>query len=184
MKTLVIHPDDKSTDFLKPIYEGITDKTVIIGGLDVKEVNELIKTHDRVIMLGHGCPDGLFSIGKFTNAFGLVISHETVPLLKEKTDNIYVWCNANEFVERHGLKGYYSGMFISESGEAYFCRIPYEFCKKEFVEISNDSFAQTLGKYVNESSARIGELVSEEYKILAETNPIAKYNLDRLKVAL
>ena len=66
MKTLVIHPDDRSTDFLKPIYSDITDATVLNGrGIDKKEVYELIKEHERIIMLGHGSPGGLFGVGQF-----------------------------------------------------------------------------------------------------------------------
>jgi PAS domain S-box-containing protein len=37
-KVLVIHPDDRSTDFLKPIYAGITNATVITGGYSKAEV--------------------------------------------------------------------------------------------------------------------------------------------------
>jgi hypothetical protein len=43
MKTLIIHPDDRSTDFLKPIYENVTDATVVTGGLTKSEVNQLIR---------------------------------------------------------------------------------------------------------------------------------------------
>ena len=54
MKTLVIHPHDQSTHFLKPIYEDIPNKTVITGGWGIVEVRTLISMHDRIIMMGHG----------------------------------------------------------------------------------------------------------------------------------
>ena len=50
MKTLVIHPEDKTTNFLKPIYTDITDATILTVGLSKDEVRELIKEHDRIIM--------------------------------------------------------------------------------------------------------------------------------------
>lgn len=53
MKTLVIHPEDSSTDFLCPIYQTIVDKTVLIKDLSKAEVAEQIKIHDRIIMLGY-----------------------------------------------------------------------------------------------------------------------------------
>ena len=61
MKTLVIHPEDKSTDFLSPIYAPITNKTVIKGGIYKSELQGLIESHDRIIMLGHGAPYGLLN---------------------------------------------------------------------------------------------------------------------------
>ena len=52
MKTLIIHPDDPSTDFLKPIYEHITNATIVTGGISKKEVNQLIEQHDCIYMMG------------------------------------------------------------------------------------------------------------------------------------
>jgi hypothetical protein len=184
MKTLVIHPKDESTDFLKPIYENIENKTVVTGGrrgeksrMTKNEVHELIKTHDRVIMLGHGCPYGLFSIGKFESDYGLIIDHDTVELLKEKTDNIYIWCNADEFVNRYELKGFYSGMFVSEVGESNYCGVP---SKQKVVDESNHGFSKILGENVNNSTDIVYRNVSLVYELLGETNKVAKYNSERL----
>jgi hypothetical protein len=33
MKTLIIHPTDPTTEFLKGIYNDLSDKTVITGGV-------------------------------------------------------------------------------------------------------------------------------------------------------
>lgn len=186
IKTLVIHPMDRSTDFLKPIYENVLNKTVITGGgMDVKEVNELIKSHDRVMMMGHGCPSGLFSVGQFRNSYGLVISHETVELLKEKTDNVYIWCNADMFVNDHELKGFYSGMFVSEVGEAWGCIRNMKGDRRtiqEEVTLSNNTFAEITGKYINNPSTVIHENVVREYGELAQTSVVAQYNNERLYV--
>lgn len=64
MKTLVIHPKDKTTDFLKPIYEG-RDWTVITGGCTKDDVAKAIDEHDHIIMMGHGTPQGLLAVGQF-----------------------------------------------------------------------------------------------------------------------
>ena len=77
MKTLIIHPDDRSTDFLRAIYAPLKNYTLITMGTR-KEVNELIKSHDRIIMCGHGTPYGLLSVGKFEGSF--IIDYNTVPL--------------------------------------------------------------------------------------------------------
>jgi len=66
MQTLVIHPKDASTDLLKPIYENLIC-SVITGNSTKTEVYELVSLLDRIIMLGHGSPSGLFVVGQFTD---------------------------------------------------------------------------------------------------------------------
>jgi hypothetical protein len=112
MKTLVIHPQDPSTAFLSTIYAG--------KGYDVLtsykgDLNELLPKYSRVIMLGHGWSPGLFSMGRFRGTF--IINDESVPGLKHK-NNVYIWCHASDFVGEYGLKGFATGMFCSEVGEA------------------------------------------------------------------
>ena len=178
MATLIIHPFDKSTSFLDIVYKGIEDKTVITGGVTVDELNELIESHDRVMMMGHGCPTGLFSVGMFPDARGLIINHDTVPLLKKKDNSVFIWCNADKFVEYHDLQGFYSGMFISEVGEAEYCRV--FGTDQEIVDESNYGFVNIIAKYINEDKNVIYESVKQEYGLIAESNPVAFYNNNRL----
>ena len=42
MKTLVIHPEDPTTAFLKHIYEGVHDKTVINDIISKETLEHLI----------------------------------------------------------------------------------------------------------------------------------------------
>ena len=178
MNTLIIHPDDRSTDFLKPIYGNITNPTLITGGVTREEIHELIKSHDRIIMMGHGSPWGLFSVGKFKVLDSYIISNEEVHLLLQKKNSIFIWCNADKFVNRHQLKGFYSGMFISEVGEASYCGLPGT--SQEIVNESNDSFADMLGKIIDKPLHETYRNIKQQYKILAESNPVAKYNHERL----
>lgn len=170
MKTLVIHPDDRSTDFLKLIYEGkdytiVTDHEVLQSR---KRVAELIKSHDRIMMMGHGYPGGLF----FT-----AINPEMVYLLREK-ECVCIWCNANMFVEKYGLKGFSTSMFCSEYSECFYVGV--KDVKDGMVEISNEVFASIMSKYVDEDVNVIHQNVTQEYGILGEVNPVAMYNNDRL----
>ena len=57
-KTLVIHPEDPTTDFLKNIYQGM-GFTEIRRNFNSIELKALISEHDRIIMLGHGFHLGL-----------------------------------------------------------------------------------------------------------------------------
>lgn len=178
MSTLVIHPHDESTHFLKPIYENIPDKTVITGGLSKVELNELIDSHDRVMMMGHGSPWGLFSVGKFTDAAPYIIDNTTVYLLLQKQNSVFIWCNADQFVNRHQLKGLYSGMFISEVGEAMYCGLPNT--PQSVVDESNDSFASMLGNVINKPIRDAYNEIKTKYSLLAESNAVALYNSNRL----
>lgn len=179
MKTLIVHPKDSSTSFLDIVYEPIVDKTVITGGMSKLELHELIESHDRVMMMGHGSPYGLFSVGQFYGVGGgYIIDRESVELLKEKDNSVFIWCNADQFVNRHELRGFYSGMFISEVGEAYYCGLPGT--SQDMVDESNYGFCNIIAKYINEPTEVIYENVVPEYGVIAENNSVALYNKLRL----
>jgi hypothetical protein len=173
-KTLIIHPKDKTTDFLKSIYNKLKNPTVITEGLNRKSIIKHIENHDRVIMLGHGSPLGLFSIGKFEGSY--VIDENIVPYLKNK-ENIFIWCHADQFVNKHNLKGLYSGMFISEVTESIYCGVPSE---KSMVDVSNNLFATIVGENINESLKKIYDHTKYKYGLIKEYNPVANYNWQRI----
>ena len=187
-KTLVIHPDDPSTDFLTPIYDNIFQATVVTGGVSKDELKQMITYHDRVIMLGHGSPHGLFSVGMFRDDPGVVypqrfnyayaIDSTMVEVLNQKDNNVYIWCNADQFVNRHKLKGFYSGMFISEVSEATYCGLPGT--EQDQVDQSNHYFAQLLGEAINDPLDQAYDYVLDNYGLLTEDNAVALYNYNRL----
>jgi hypothetical protein len=151
MKTLVIHPADRSTDFLKKIYEG-KDWTVIFDNTICRsreQITKLIKDHDRIIMMGHGHPGGLF----FT-----CIDSSMVYLLREK-ECVCIWCNADKFVEKYGLKGFYTGMFISEVGEASYYGIK---ATRDEIDYSNNLFASKLNECID--SENVWGSIIESYR--------------------
>ena len=178
MKTLIIHPKDRSTDFLRPIYSGIPDQTLITGGTTRSELHELIQSHDRIIMMGHGYPGGLFSVGQFP-APGVIIGYNEIEHLQGK-ENIFIWCNADQFVKRYKLKGFSTGMFISEVGEAEFCGLPGTL--QEEVNESNDTFAQFMSEGLNSGlGARdLKETIRDRYGVLSDINKVALYNNERI----
>lgn len=164
MKTLVIHPKDSSTDFLCDIY---SDKgwDVITSGLTKKLLKEQIKSHDRIIMLGHGTHDGLFGEGKF------VIDSTYVYLLRDK-DCVCIWCNADMFVEKYGLKGFYTGMIISEMEEAYMFGV--NITQKELLE-SNNLFS----KAIKESICNL-DMVEKSKEIYSGESSIIHFNKEHI----
>lgn len=164
MRTLVIHPDDPSTDCLFPIYEGKGFEVVTRSRFPL---DHILPNFDRIIMLGHGSPDGLFSVGQFPEMF--CISDRHAPLLRGK-QNIYIWCHASEFVERHGLQGFASGMFISEVSEAAWYRIK---TAQKVVDDSNHHFATLLGNNI-EQPKRVVDLYDTD-------NDVVRFNRARLR---
>jgi hypothetical protein len=178
MNTLVIHPKDKSTQFLDIVYKNIPNKTVITGGVTKEEVKKLIEEHDRVIMCGHGAPVGLFSVGQFPKSGGLIIDHTMIDILSKKDNSIFIWCNADQFVNHHQLKGFYSGMFISEVGEAYYCGLPGT--EQDVVDESNFGFCELLSECINEPQEVMYDTIKEKYGKIAEENAVALYNHNRL----
>ena len=165
-ETLVIHPDDPTTDFLSKIYEDkgydVIDDSFIGNG----SVAELIKNHNRIIALGHGCEAGLFG------GFEMMINSSLVPLLRDK-ELIFIWCNADQFMKEHRLQGFYSGMFISEVLEALIYNIKTD---QKTVKRSNQLFAETLGRYID--SDDILRKVKREYNV--DGDPVITFNRNRL----
>ena len=180
MKTLVIHPKDDSTFFLDIVYKNIEDLTLITGGVSKENLLEMIDEYDRIMMMGHGSPGGLFSVGQFKTNNGYIIDSSFVEALSKKDNSIFIWCNADRFVNEFDLKGFYTGMFISEVGEAYYCGLPGT--RQPEVDESNYSFVEIMGECINYDSKLIHEITKTRYGHLIDHNPVAKYNHERLYI--
>jgi hypothetical protein len=178
MRHLIIHPKDQTTDFLKEIYAHINYKTVIDGNVSKAELIKLIDIHDQVLMLGHGSPMGLFSKNQFTNTGSYIIDESVAGSLRKKTNNVFIWCFADQFVKRNGLNGFYSGMFISEVSEAF--SWGYYVSNRNLIDESNERFASIVSKHIHQPLDELYENVIQEYAIMAKANPIAQFNMERL----
>ena len=177
MKTLVIHPQDITTDFLRPIYTNIKRKTVLTKNVSRSKLLAAVRSHDMIIMLGHGSPSGLFNVSGIGKDI-MVVGESLVEELRGK-QLIAIWCNADKFIERHNLTALYSGMFISEIREAVYCGVQGD---QAMVDKSNSTFAALLGNMLVESPSdlkTVHSLVGESYEELGEVNAVAKYNSDR-----
>lgn len=164
MSTLVIHPKDITTDFLAEIY---SDKnwTVISANTSKKNLKEQIKAHHRIVMLGHGTKFGLIGYRK------LVIDSSWVYLLREK-QCVCIWCNADLFVAKYGLKGFYTGMIISEHEEALDYAV-----KTNADELlhSNLLFAQAVKKSIDTE-----DLVANVKHIYKGDSEVIKFNRENV----
>lgn len=133
MKTLVIHPKDPTTDFLSISYAD-TRWSIISNNVPNSYLKRQIQGYDRIIMMGHGTEQGLLGFSRY------IIDSSLVYLLRDKICAC-IWCNADVFVKKYGLKGFYTGMIISEYEEALLYSVKAE---PGEIEKSNELFADSL----------------------------------------
>lgn len=165
MKTLVIHPFDPTTHFLRRIYAG-KDWTVIDMNTSKAILKLEIKAHDRIIMLGHGSGLGLFGFGRF------VIDSNYVYMLRKKKV-ICIWCNADVFVTKYGLNGFYTGMIISDYEEAMMYCVR---ANEDEIEQSNSQFATAIMNAID--SPDILQTAKDQY--ISESNNVIVFNSKNL----
>lgn len=161
MKTLVIHPKDPTTDFLSEIYNG-TDWTVINYYMNETQLKKIISKYDRIIMMGHGFGHGLIGYK------GTVINNSFADLLREK-ECVYIWCHANKFVEKNNLKGFNTGMIVSEIQEAYIYSIP---ATADEIDESNKLFSETIKKNIFKKTM----LEEVKFEYVNDDNPVIFFN--------
>jgi len=178
VKNLIIHPKDPTTEFLSPIYANLNDKTVVTDGITKSELRVLIEIHNRIIMLGHGFQYGLINPGQFPGAGLFIVDASMVQVLRKKSSGIYIWCYADQYVRTHGLSGLCSGMFISSVDESIL--YGYEDIDSGLIDQSNKRFAAIMSRWISQPLNLMYDRLLVEYSILARTNPIAKFNLERL----
>ena len=167
MKTLVIHPADPTTDFLKVIYEKMVGATIITDPFISKsKIRQLIKEHDHIVMMGHGSFYGLIADQR-TKRF--IIDPTMVQLLREKDEVTCIWCNADQFVKNYELAGLHTGMIISETLEASMYGVE---CTPEQIEESNLLFAKAMTGLDWDKAIR-------EY-ITNNSNPVIEFNRQRI----
>jgi len=85
---------------------------------------------------------------------------------------------ANQFVTRHGLSGFYTGMFISEKMESLVCGVIG--VDQSDIDESNHLFSEVLSRFINEDNETIYKNLLEGYRKIGEKNPVMKYNHHRL----
>lgn len=176
-RTVVIHPKDKSTEFLSRIYKDKKDWTIKrdrINSYDVKEesdlyINTIVDNFDRIILLGHGGPSGLF----YSHFSGM--SYNNINKLKDK-EFITIFCNSDSFLNYTDLyASMYSGMFISEVGEAYAFNI--EASQKQ-VDYSNNLFGDVAGACIDMMPEERHEYIKANYN--SDTDQVIRFNNRRL----
>lgn len=120
---LIIHPEDHTTRMLTELYQGTDFQHLGVRASSVEIRHRLYHTHpqERIMLLGHGCPSGLYSrLNEDSAGFDrLIISHHHAYALRRHGPNLIgIWCHAHQFARRERLHGLFSGMIITELSEA------------------------------------------------------------------
>jgi hypothetical protein len=115
--------------------------------------------------LGHGTEHGLLGFDRE------IIDSQLVYLLREK-ECVCIWCNANVFFEKYKLKGFYTGMMISEKVEA---DMEYVHATNSEINKSNSLFAKSIKSAIDETNML--EVALKEYQ--GDTDVI-EFNRNRM----
>ena len=171
---IVVHPYDPSTVMLGKVYEGLDNVTLFDSWKQRKQILEAIAAaplEEPILLLGHGCPNGLYDL-----RYGLVLNDNDAELLKNRPNLVGIWCYASSYAEAHGLKGFYSGMFISEGREANYLGVN---ATEEEANTQAWDFSRRLGDLL-----RAGKPMEEVAKELMDpkyiTSELTHYNYTRL----
>ena len=117
---------------LKIAYEGKGYDVINDYTISDEELTEQISKHDMIVMFGHGTPEGLIAWNWETRESRYIINDSHADLLRTKK-TYSMWCNSDEYFSRHDMKGFHSGMIITEEFEAYMFGI-IEYLNEEIVE--------------------------------------------------
>lgn len=181
-KTLVIHPKDDSTDFLKGIYADLPGTIVIDFSLGKKDLKTLIGMCHRIIMLGHGSSSGLFdSLQK-----SYLVDGNLAGCLRDK-ECIGIWCYASEFAKKYSIPGFWSGMYISEIPEIDYVPEVKNACTcisvshiQSDIENSNFRLTSILSKHLESNT--LDKAFDELHGLGNEYYPVTEYNLSNIQI--
>ena len=172
---IVVHPTDPSTVMLGKVYEGFENVKLFNSVEQRDEMLAAIAAAPReepIMLLGHGCPNGLYDL----MAWDMMVGGPDAELLKDRPNLIGIWCYASSYAAKHGLKGFFSGMFISEGGEATMVGVD---ATEEEANAHAWDFAQRLGDLLRQGLP-LEDVAKELMDPKHITSELTNYNYTRL----
>ena len=138
MKATIVHSNagDTDTRVLAALWDGIPDARV----LDVRPGTPgarravdvaIAEEEDALVLCGHGSPQGLFdpsvmargNLAAIARNPPYLVDVRNAPSIRARRV-VGVWCYAASFAESAGLRGFFTGMFVSNPAEAAFVGCP------------------------------------------------------------
>ena len=159
---------------LKKVYEGLDNVTLFTSWNQRKEILAALAAAPReepILLLGHGTPSGLLDM-----RYGKIINDIDAELLKDRPNLIGIWCYASSYAHAHGLKGFFSGMFISEGREAEYIGVD---ATEEEANAHAWDFSQRLGDMLRQGLP-LEEVAKKLMDPVHITSELTHYNYTRL----
>ena len=156
------------------IYEGIEGVTLFDSWEQREEILKAIGAAPKdepILLLGHGCPHGLYDM-----RHGLVIKDSDAALLKDRPNLVGIWCYASDYAHAHGLKGFFSGMFISEEPEAWVNGVDAD---PEEIDDKAQDFSERFGEMMR-SGRPLEEIAAELMDPRHRDSELTRFNYCRL----
>ena len=177
---IVIHPFDPTTTFLKPLYEGRAGVEIYTqehnNAAIRRALNHQVSEDNTVMMLGHGCEQGLLADTIPTRKFDRLIVNGTHVEFLRKVTCIGIWCNADKFASKYGLKGLFTGMIISEVEEALWCEVA---TTPEELAVENARLTELFIKAFNECP-QLGDIPKWFREKAPMDTPLQRFNYNNV----
>jgi len=162
---------------LRQIYLGKENVKVIDETWSNRQIRETIGSAPKdevIMMLGHGYEGGLLAPWGDKQFGRTIVDERLVYLLREHTC-VGIWCYANEFAEKHNLKGLFTGMVVSDANEAIENCLDFE---GEDIGLLNEQYASDMEYCLrNYPLARVPKIMKE---VQDYASPIKDFNYSSL----
>ena len=196
MKATIVHSNagDTDTRVLAALWDDIPDARVLNirpGTPDARRAVDaaIAEEEDALVLCGHGSPQGLFdpsvmargNLAAIARNPPYLVDVRNAPSIRARRV-VGVWCYAASFAESAGLRGFFTGMFVSNPMEAAFVGCP-----------GRDS-AATITEQEVLFCRRVNELLRADVpmedwipRLNAQADrslAVVRYNYDRLRARL
>ena len=156
------------------LYEGMENVTLFDSWEQREEILDAIAAAPKdepILLLGHGTPRGLLDM-----RYGTLIGDADAALLKDRPNLVGIWCYASSYAYKHGLKGFFSGMFISEPREALANGVT---ASARMIYKKACDFSKRFGDMLREGKP-LGEIAAELMDDRHRDSELTRFNYDRL----
>lgn len=183
MTAILSYTGDNDTFILNNIWANLDCKVITIGKDNVtrKDIDKAISEEtDTLILAGHGSPDGLYGYG-----YGLgckdfdtdyAVDEDNKDLIKAK-NLICIWCYAADFGKQQNLKGFFSGMFISNGIEALLFNI---IAQSEKIWQLERNFCDNLNELIR-TNVPMDQWIGKLKEKSDHNDPVDIFNMDNLR---
>ena len=194
MTVVFSNTGDVDTRVLAALWDDIPDARVLDvrpGTPDARRAvdSAIAAEEDALVLCGHGSPQGLFdpsvmargNLAAIARNPPYLVDVRNAPSIRARRV-VGVWCYAASFAESAGLRGFFTGMFVSNPAEAAFVGCP-----------GRDS-AATITEQEVLFCRRVNELLRADVPLEDWTTrlnaqadrslAVVRYNYDRLRARL